>query len=183
MQPISNFVQFRKKTRWKCNQSRTYWTKKRTSWKNNTSNNYEPSVNSCNYWRISQQKPEVSNCFCLSNFLTWHVTFSDFAGIAIFENFLEGSIHLLHVQSKQWKHQNNVPNMFKANNKKIKTTLITSFWCLYYQLWLFSTHCSGISTVEFKQVNVGWDVSWYPWQNVRTSNFWYISESLVVINK
>ena len=40
------------------------------------------------------------------------------------------SWHLL-VQSQQWKHQNNVWNMFKVNNKDTKTTSLTSFWCLY----------------------------------------------------
>ena len=38
--------------------------------------------------------------------------------------------HLL-VQSHQWKHQGNVRNLFKCNNKDTRTTLMTSFWCLY----------------------------------------------------
>ena len=40
------------------------------------------------------------------------------------------SRHLL-VQSQQWKHQNNMWNLFKVNNKDTKTTSVTSFWCLY----------------------------------------------------
>ena len=39
--------------------------------------------------------------------------------------------HLL-VQSQQWKHQNNVWNLFKVNSKDTRTTSLTSFWWLYY---------------------------------------------------
>ena len=51
------------------------------------------------------------------------------------------SKHLL-IQSRQWKHQGNVLNLFKVN-KKNKTSM-TSFWCLYYwrycwlSCWLMS---------------------------------------------
>ena len=37
------------------------------------------------------------------------------------------SRHLL-VQSQQWKHQKNVWNMLKVNNKGVETTLMVSFW-------------------------------------------------------
>ena len=30
------------------------------------------------------------------------------------------------------RHQNNVPNMFKVNNKGTRMMLLTSFWCLYF---------------------------------------------------
>ena len=30
---------------------------------------------------------------------------------------------------------------------------MTSFWCLYCQLWTDFTHCSGVSVVDFKQEN------------------------------
>ena len=33
-------------------------------------------------------------------------------------------------QSRQWKHQNNVWNLFKVDNRDIRTTSVTSFWCL-----------------------------------------------------
>ena len=45
----------------------------------------------------------------------------------------ETSWHLL-VQSLQWKHQNNMWNLVKVNNKDSKTTSLTSFGCLY--CWL-----------------------------------------------
>ena len=34
--------------------------------------------------------------------------------------------------------------------------LLTSFCCLYSQLWPDFTHCSGVSTVNFEQVNASW---------------------------
>ena len=40
------------------------------------------------------------------------------------------SQHLL-VPNQQWKHQNNVWNLFKVNNKDTRTTSMKSFRCLY----------------------------------------------------
>ena len=34
-------------------------------------------------------------------------------------------------QSEQWKHQSNVWNLFKINNKEARATSLTSFWCLH----------------------------------------------------
>ena len=75
------------------------------------------------------------------------------------------------------------PDMFQVNNKKTRTTLRTSFWRLYFcYLWTYSTYCFDISVVNFEQVNARWGVSWYLWQNLRITNFWCISESLLIIN-
>ena len=30
---------------------------------------------------------------------------------------------------------------------------MTTFFCLYYELWADFTHCSGVSIVDFEQVN------------------------------
>ena len=37
----------------------------------------------------------------------------------------------LFVQNQQYKHQSNVSNMFKVNNKDTRAISMTSFWCLY----------------------------------------------------
>ena len=58
------------------------------------------------------------------------------------------------VQSQQQKYQNNMWNLFKVNNKDSRTTSLTSFYCLY--CWTDFIHCSGVSGVDFKQVNTGW---------------------------
>ena len=54
----------------------------------------------------------------------------DFSRILLFRNFLKGPIQYSLVQSQQWRHQNNVPNMFKVNNKEPRMTLLTLFWRL-----------------------------------------------------
>ena len=64
------------------------------------------------------------------------------------------SWHLV-VQIQQWKHQNNVWNLFKVNNKDSRTTWTKSFWCLYCQLGIEFTHCSGVFVVDFELVNTG----------------------------
>ena len=45
--------------------------------------------------------------------------------------------------------------MFKVNNKDTRTTPIVSFWYLYCQLWTYFTPFSGVSIVNFEQVNAG----------------------------
>ena len=66
------------------------------------------------------------------------------------------------VQSQQWKHQNNVWNLFKINNDDTRTTSITSFWGLYCYPKAVFTHRSSVSIVDFKQVNSGWVVLYFP---------------------
>ena len=39
------------------------------------------------------------------------------------------------VQIQQWKHQSTMWNLFKANNKVIRMTSLTSFRCFYSWLW------------------------------------------------
>ena len=46
--------------------------------------------------------------------------------------------------------------MFKINNKGTWTTSSMSSWCLYCLLRTNFTHCSGVSFVDFEQVNTSW---------------------------
>ena len=48
-------------------------------------------------------------------------------------------------QSKHWKQQNNVRNLFQVKKRDTRTTYMTNF-----------THYSGVSIVEFEQKNAGW---------------------------
>ena len=41
-------------------------------------------------------------------------------------------------------------NKFKVNNKDTRTTLLTSFWCLYCWLWMYFTPCSSVSIIKFE---------------------------------
>ena len=80
-----------------------------------------------------------------------HVPFPDFSGILVFQNFIKGPIQYLVVQSQQWKHQNNVSNIFKVDNKQTRTTLMTLHRFLYFcELWAYSTYCSGIFILVFE---------------------------------
>ena len=54
------------------------------------------------------------------------------------EGWPRTSWHLL----VQWKHQNNVWNLYKVNNKDTRATSMTSFWCLYCLLWADFTYSS-----------------------------------------
>ena len=65
--------------------------------------------------------------------------------------------HLL-VQSQQWNHQKNNWNLFKIKNTDTRTMSMTSFWCLYCQLWTDFTHCSDIFIFNFEQVNIDWKI-------------------------
>ena len=69
------------------------------------------------------------------------------------------------VQSQRKKHPNNVWNLFKVNNRDTWTTsdiilvfLLLTLIC--FEFWF--THCFGVSTVDFKQVNAAWKVIYLP---------------------
>ena len=51
------------------------------------------------------------------------------------------------VQCQQWKHQNNVWNLFKVNNKDTRTASVTSFLYLYCKLWTNFTYFPGVPIV------------------------------------
>ena len=55
---------------------------------------------------------------------------------------------VLLVQRKQWKHQNHVWNVLKVNNKYTRTTSMS-----YLLIFLRFHDCSGVSIVDFNQVN------------------------------
>ena len=55
------------------------------------------------------------------------------------------------VQSEQWKHQEKVRNLFKVDNKYTRTTSITSFCCLYCQMWTDFKHLYGVSIVRLNK--------------------------------
>ena len=46
----------------------------------------------------------------------------------------------------------------KITIKTPLTTLLMSLWCLYLYLWADLTHWSGVSIVDFEQINAGWEV-------------------------
>ena len=59
----------------------------------------------------------------------------------------------LPVQSQQWKHQSNVWNLFKVNNKDANDVVHTlnlfhTFFCV----------CARVSFVDFEQLNFCWVV-------------------------
>ena len=58
-------------------------------------------------------------------------------------------IKQIHVQRQQYKHWKNVLNTFEATSQD-------NFWSFYCQLWTYFAPFSGVSTVEFEQVNVYW---------------------------
>ena len=100
------------------------------------------------------------------NFLTFQSFFTLISNSS--KCYKEPSPHFLLVQTKQWKHQNNVWNLFKVIYKNIKT----SFWCLFCELWTGFTHCFDVSVVDFKQVPVG---NFQCFKNLRTllTLYWY----------
>ena len=47
-------------------------------------------------------------------------------------------------------------NIFKVNSRSTRTTPLASFWCFQCELWTYFTPFSGVSIVDFEQVNVRW---------------------------
>ena len=53
-------------------------------------------------------------------------------------------------------------NIFIANNRDTRPMPMTSFWCLYCELWTYFTTSSSVFIVKFEQVNAGWEGSPIP---------------------
>ena len=47
-------------------------------------------------------------------------------------------------------------NLFNVTKKDTRMTSLMSFWCLYCKLWTDFMPCSGVSIVDFEQVNTRW---------------------------
>ena len=60
------------------------------------------------------------------------------------------------VESQQLKHQDNIWNLFRFNNKDTRTTSMTSFWCLDCWFGTYIAHIAGVFIGYFEQVNNGW---------------------------
>ena len=48
--------------------------------------------------------------------------------------------------------------MFKVKNENIRMMSLMSFCCFYHYLGTYSTPFSSVSIVDFKQVNISWEV-------------------------
>ena len=81
-------------------------------------------------WRIKYQKnaskffrPRHGDYLCSLSFIK---------KIFLLNKYLTTPSRYLLAQCQQWKHQNNVKNLFKFGNKDIRTTSTRLFWCLYW---------------------------------------------------
>ena len=98
----------------------------------------------CYYWLIFNQ--QVGIIFVNANL---SITNRQVGIIFVNANLSITNRHLF-AQRQQWKHQSNAWNLFKVNNKVIDVVLV------YLLLNLNNvTNHSGISIVDFEQVNVG----------------------------
>ena len=101
----------------------------------------------------------------LLNFLpkAFSITISDFYLDLIKRNLMASpaGMHLF-VQSQTIKTPKQCENLFKVHNKYTRTTSLTSFSCIYCELWTGFTHCFGVYIFGLEQVN-----SFVPWSQIR----------------
>ena len=85
----------------------------------------------------------------------WIFTYVFWKGI-LHPKLNPAGIYLFKVNIGNTFNFNSQWNLFKVGDED--TTSLTSFWCLYCQLW---TDCSLVSMTDFEQVNAGcyWNVS------------------------
>ena len=55
----------------------------------------------------------------------------------------------LSIQIKLEKRYKNLWNMFKVNNEDVKTTSLTSLWCISCRLYAYFTSFSSVSFTDF----------------------------------
>ena len=64
----------------------------------------------------------------------------------------------LHSESQKRKQQTVARNMSKANNIDTRTTSLTSWWCLHYQLRSYPTPHSNPPISDPEKANVHWAI-------------------------
>ena len=57
------------------------------------------------------------------------------------------------IESQQWKHQNNVWNLSKVNNKNTRMASVTPFWCRYWQLWTDFAFFSSWNAIAYSKLH------------------------------
>ena len=62
----------------------------------------------------------------------------------------------MHIRGFQWRCWSSLWPVFGADNEDTRTMSLASCWCLYCWLWAWLVPCSGVSVVDFGQVNAGW---------------------------
>ena len=73
-------------------------------------------------------------------------------------NPIPGGIYVLYIYRENTRTICEICSLgWKINNKDIRTTSLTSFWCLYWKLWTIFIHCYGVAIYFFEQVDAGWD--------------------------
>ena len=94
--------------------------------------NYSNSSNKTNTFILSLFKNNVRILFfaMITQLQLNLVKFTEFDLAGTHLNLFSPNQHLF-VQSQQWKHQNNVWNLFKVSNKNTRRTSMPAFWCLY----------------------------------------------------
>ena len=125
------------------------------------------SIQSQQWKRVEQGLQTLLHCYYFEQALTYRTWSLNLAQkicqaymkylktfFECFRLFMLNIINIMKlVQNHQWKHQNNMWNLFKINNKDVSELLLVSL------LLTWNIHCSCVSIVKFKQVNTGWDGS------------------------
>ena len=62
----------------------------------------------------------------------------------------------MHVQGWWWRCWSSVCGVFRVGNEDTRTMPLALCWCLCCWLWAWLAPCSGVSVVDFVQVNAGW---------------------------
>ena len=68
--------------------------------------------------------------------------------------------------------------LFRVNHQDIRMVSLTSLWCVYYDFWTDSAYYSGVSVVDFKQVNAGWVKDFYSRVTKELNKFTLMDEYL-----
>ena len=95
----------------------------------------------------------------------------------------------IHIPSKHLPVQINIETLEKGGEicsklmiktptrSTIKKTTTNQLWQYYCSIWADFTHCSGVSIVDFEQVNVAWVCESYLRHQLKCKIYWFHATS------
>ena len=135
----------------------------------------ENSSNSQEYWWKNKDKSEIYTyiyiymcvCVCIYIYIYSMVqTMNLNLGSYIICSESPAGIYLF--KFNNWKTRKMCEICSKLIIKITGRRIVTSFWCFYCKLWINVKYCSGVSIVDFEQVNTGETVA--PAFHTKSSN-------------
>ena len=130
------------------------------------------------FLQVLRKSPKELSCRIFSSDFFWTKKVNNL--VLLLQYFLYASLYPVLIKLISYHFPANI-YLFKVNNRSTRKTCdrmtsVTSFWCFYWQLWIYFTPFSCVSIVDFEKVNASWIISLYTlWEHPKARGFCNVS--------